>query len=233
MTDARVLDRVRGLLAKAESTEYPAEAEALTAKAQELMARHAIDAILVESGRPAGGPTDLRIDLPAPYAKGKFHLLAAVGAANRCRVVGSARFDWARVVGYPADVEAVEVLFTSLLVQATTAMLAEGAQRDARGRSRTRSFRSAFLLAYAFRIGERLQEVDREATATAAAEHPTLLPVLASREEAIDRFVEETFGRLRSTRVSVSNGEGFAAGVSAADAADLGRTSQLRGRASA
>jgi hypothetical protein len=233
MTDARVLDRVRGLLAKAESTEFPAEAEALTAKAQELMARHAIDALLVEPARPAGGPADLRIDLPAPYAKAKFHLLAAVGGANRCRVVGAADFSWARVVGYPADVEAVEILFTSLLVQATTAMLAEGTHRDAWGRSRTRSFRSAFLVAYAFRIGERLREVDREATATAAAEHPTLLPVLASREEAIDRFIDETFGRLRSTRVSVSNGEGFAAGVSAADAADLQSRGRLGGRASA
>ncbi|MEE3919447.1 DUF2786 domain-containing protein [Micromonospora sp. BRA006-A] len=50
---SRMLDRVRALLAKAESTGYPAEAEAFTAKAQELMARHSIDAALLDAG-PTG-----------------------------------------------------------------------------------------------------------------------------------------------------------------------------------
>ena len=43
-----LLERVRALLAKAESTSFPEEADALTAKAQELMARHAIDAAMLE-----------------------------------------------------------------------------------------------------------------------------------------------------------------------------------------
>ena len=46
----RALRRIRGLLAKAESTDFPEEAEALTAKAQELMTRHAVDAALLEAG---------------------------------------------------------------------------------------------------------------------------------------------------------------------------------------
>jgi hypothetical protein len=41
--DQRMLDRVRALLAKAESTDFPQEADAFTARAQELMARHRID----------------------------------------------------------------------------------------------------------------------------------------------------------------------------------------------
>ena len=221
MIDEKVLERVRGLLAKAEATSFPAEAEAFTAKAQELMTRHAIDRILIDQGGTAG-PGDHRIVLEPPYAKAKFHLLAVVGEANRCRVIGRRGFGSATVIGFPADLEAVEVLFTSLLVQATTAMLAKGAHHDPVGRSRTRSFRSAFLFAFAFRVGQRLQDVTREATATAAGEHESLLPVLASREDAIDRFVEETFGPLRATRVSISNGDGFAAGTAAADAADLG-----------
>src|SRR5260370_42461587 len=58
--DQRMLDRVRGLLANAESTEFPEEAEALTSRAQELMARHSIDDALLTaagSGRPGqAGP---------------------------------------------------------------------------------------------------------------------------------------------------------------------------------
>ena len=45
---ARVLRRIRALLAKAESTEFPEEAEALTAKAQELMSAHAVDEALLD-----------------------------------------------------------------------------------------------------------------------------------------------------------------------------------------
>ena len=44
-----VLDKVRALLAKAESTTFDAEAEAFTAKAQELMARHRIDRAVFEA----------------------------------------------------------------------------------------------------------------------------------------------------------------------------------------
>mgnify|MGYP003491477332 CR=1 FL=1 len=42
MADDKILDKVRALLAKAAGTEYPAEAEAFLAKAEALMARHAI-----------------------------------------------------------------------------------------------------------------------------------------------------------------------------------------------
>ena len=41
--DPKITERVRALLAKAESTTFPDEAEAFTAKAQELIAQHAID----------------------------------------------------------------------------------------------------------------------------------------------------------------------------------------------
>ena len=57
--DTRILGKIRALLAKAESTEFPEEAEALSARAQELMAKHSIDHALLaaQSGnrdKPAG-----------------------------------------------------------------------------------------------------------------------------------------------------------------------------------
>jgi hypothetical protein len=55
--DERMLSRVRALLAKAESTEFPEEAEALSSRAQELMARHSIDdAFLAAAGQGKAGP---------------------------------------------------------------------------------------------------------------------------------------------------------------------------------
>lgn len=62
----------------------------------------------------------------------------------------------------------MELLTTSLLVQADVAMLAAGRQVSYDGASRTASFRRSFLMAYAQRIGERLQEADDAVSASLA-----------------------------------------------------------------
>jgi len=144
--DQGVLDRVRAMLAKAESSEFPEEAEAFTAKAQELMARHSIDYALLAA--QAGGreaPCGIRVGVDSPYEAAKALLLQEVARANRCRTVWSKELGFTTVLGYPADADAVELLYTSLLVQATAAMLHAGSRRDAAGTSTTRSFRQSFL----------------------------------------------------------------------------------------
>src|SRR5205807_2396905 len=80
--DARILERVRALLAKAESTTFPEEAEALSAKAQELMARYAIDrALLGGVGDGPHGVGGRRIHIDDPYARSKFLLVDVVADA--------------------------------------------------------------------------------------------------------------------------------------------------------
>jgi hypothetical protein len=218
-----ILSKVRGLLAKAESTTFEAEAEALTAKAQELMAKYAIDqAVLEHAGGGGGGPESERIHIADPYAAAKSILLHQVAEANRCRSVWSQHTGEAVVFGFAVDLAAVELLYTSLLVQATTAMVAAGPQRDRRGKVTTRSFRRAFLLAFAHRIGQRLREATAATVRNAAAEHGTdLLPLLASRDELVDQAMVRQFPRLGTRRMSVSNHDGWTAGQRAADAANL------------
>jgi hypothetical protein len=219
--DDRALRRIRGLLAKAESTEFADEAEALTAKAQELMTRHAVDAALLDPGRPSGGDVGTRrVHVADPYVRAKMQLLAAVAEANDVRLVWYQRLGIANLVGGRADLDAVELLFTSLLLQVAQAL--STAERQGGGRSRT--FRRAFLLGYAHRIGERLQSARQRATAEAASERGVdLLPVLRSRREAVESAVSELFPRVRTsrTRGSVDAG-GWYAGRSAAERADVG-----------
>jgi Protein of unknown function (DUF2786) len=221
--DDRALRRIRGLLAKAESTEFADEAEALTAKAQELMTRHAVDAALLDPGRPSGGDVDTRrVHVADPYVRAKMQLLAAVAEANDVRLVWYQRLGIANLVGGRADLDAVELLFTSLLLQAAQAL--STAERQDRGRSPSRTFRRAFLLGYAHRIGERLQSARQRATSEAASEHGVdLLPVLRSRREAVESAVSELFPRVRTsrTRGSVDAG-GWYAGRSAAERAHVG-----------
>jgi hypothetical protein len=125
------------------------------------------------------------------------------------------------VIGWPTDLDTVELLVTSLLVQAGRAMAAEGS-RPARGGSRTRSFRHAFLLSYATRIGERLREAGATAQQEAvAAAGDALLPVLAARGEVVERTTTQLFPRITTKRFSVGNAAGWHAGREAADAASL------------
>ncbi|WP_448626366.1 DUF2786 domain-containing protein [Geodermatophilus sp. URMC 64] len=230
--DDRVLRRIRGLLAKAESTEFPEEAEALTAKAQELMARHAVDVALLDTG--AGGPPRTgvgtrRVHVDDPYVRAKMQLLGLVAEANGVRLVWYRSLGIANLVGMPADLDAVELLFTSLLLQVAQALVA--AERATGRRSASRSFRRAFLLGYAHRVGQRLTAARQQATAEASAAHGVdLLPVLRSRQAAVEERVAELFPRVRTARSrgSVDAG-GWYAGRAAAERADVGtRRSSLR-----
>lgn len=225
--DEKVLARIRALLAKAESTDFPEEAEALSSKAQELMARFSLDRTLVEaSGRGDQSvgtrPLARRIWLDAPYVSAKIHLVSVVASANRCRTVFTPDLGFTTVLGDDVDLRMVELLATSLLLQANRAMLRAGRRSDGRGQSRTRSFRQSFLISYATRIGERLRDTaaaTEQAADTAAGGR--LLPALAKRDEKVQALVQELFPRLTHRDVRISNREGWAAGRTAADLANL------------
>lgn len=233
--DERILAKVRALLAKAESTEFSEEAEAFTAGAQKLMARHSIDyALLAHRSGAQDGPVGRRIGIDNPYEAPKAVLLDVVAAANRCRAVWSKSFGFSTVMGFPDAVAAVEMLFTSLLVQATAAVTQAGSRRDAYGRSRTRTFRQSFLTAYAHRIGERLDAAAREAVQDAAVTTGRdLLPVLAARDHRVEHAVGEMFPALIQTAIGPSSYDaaGWASGTAAADAAHLHGHAQVTARA--
>jgi hypothetical protein len=149
-------------------------------------------------------------------------LLAAVAEANDVRVVWYSTLGIANLVGVGADVAAVELLFTSLLLQVSHALSA--GERMSRDRSASRSFRRSFLLGYAHRIAERLRTARRSATAEAAAAHDVdLLPVLRDRRAAVEERVAELFPRARATRSRASvDARGWYAGRAAAERADVG-----------
>lgn len=219
-TDHPKLAQVRALLAKAESTQFDEEAEALSAKAQELISRYALERLVTRAGDSGRGeaPGVHRLWLDAPYVGAKAILVDEVAGANRCRSAVAERFGFCVLVGSAADLEAVEMLVTSLLVQADTAMLRQGRRVDTAGRSRTRSFRHSFLVGYAHRIGERL----RSATEAAAGEQgESLLPVLRDHETRVSEAFETMMPDTVERATDVSNGEGWAAGTAAAELALL------------
>ncbi|NXY95104.1 DUF2786 domain-containing protein [Streptomyces sp. BR123] len=223
--EPRMLGRIRALLAKAEATTYPEEAEALSAKAQELMARHTVDEALLAAGGkgPARTPAACRIGVEPPYEEAKAVLLDAVATANRCRAVWNGAFEFSTVVGFESDLEAVELLYTSLLVQGTAAMTRAEAEQRAGGRKRTKTFRQSFLLAYASRLGRRLAETAEHT----AAQAPDNLPALVARDVAVTARADEMFPRTTTTRLrGATDLAGWNDGTAAADRAHMGNGRQ-------
>jgi hypothetical protein len=223
---AALLAKIRALLAKAESTEFPEEAEAFTLKASQLMARHRIDQAVLEVDRPRSTSRSVvarRLWLEDPYIAAKGVLLHVVSEANGCRAI---RHDlgFATVFGLAENLDLTEILFTSLLVQATRQMALVGKIRE----TRSASFRRSFLLAFAQRISERLKEANKAEADTAAAEiGESFLPVLARQRDDVDDAVSRVFPKLSRTRLTAVDPAGWAAGTAAADLADLAAGSVL------
>src|SRR5208282_3917943 len=106
--DERILGKIRALLAKAESTEFPEEAEALSARAQELMAKYSIDqAVLAAREGRKDSPAGRRLPVDNPYESPKASLLQTIAKANRCRTIWHKELGMSTVVGFPADLDAV------------------------------------------------------------------------------------------------------------------------------
>jgi hypothetical protein len=227
--DAAMLARVRALVAKAESTEFEAEADAFMTKAQELMTRHSIDRALLASVHVESvgdGAALRRIGIDDPYAGAKYTLLSQIASANSCKAVWAQGYGFTTVVGDEIDLGLVELLFTSLVVQANSALAREGRRDPSR---RSRPFRQSFLVAFGYRIGERLAAASKTVTDKAVAEHEDLLPVLARRSEAVEAVFKREFPKLRNYSASATDGDGWRAGEAAADLADLRAGAEVGG----
>ena len=234
---ADLLDRVRKLLAKAEAEGCsPAEAEALTAKAADLMARYGIDRALLGALRPeTDRPADRVFTLGNPWGDVKRHLLAGLAMALRCQCVQTRSAEGTRlhVFGYTSDLERSDILFTSLLVQMARA-LARQAVPGYGGEAR--AWRRSWMLGYATAVVTRVRAAEEAAVASAtagaagtAATGQSAALVLADRSLVVRRQVAAAYPRLRKTRVTYS-GSGYGDGYREGQKADIGGA-KLRSRA--
>lgn len=224
--EAAKLAQVRALLAKAEATTYEEEAEALWAKAQELISRYSLERLLEHDPAEdrSDAPTYRRLWLDAPYQDAKASLVSCVAEANRCRAIYDGDLAFCTVVGTTFDLRAIDLMVTSLLAQAQRAMLAHGSQTDRHGRSSTRSFRKSFLVSFAVHIGRRLREVSEESVAAAGS---GLLPALRDQKAEVDDLFDQMFPNVVQRATSISNAQGWAGGRAAAELAQLGSFEKL------
>jgi Protein of unknown function (DUF2786) len=241
-----LLDRVRKLLAKAEDDGVtPAEAEALTAKAAELMARYGIDRALLGAVRPdSDKPTDRIFELPNPWGAVKSHLLAGLAAAMRCQCILLGRREEGvirlHVFGYASDIERADMLFTSLLVQMNRALAAATAPGTEFGAAMTmhhspKAWRRSYLLGFASAVVGRVREAEQRAARASDTERSdageagkSTALVLADRSLVVRSMVSRTYPRTRTTRVTYT-GNGYGSGYQDGQRADIGGAKLRRG----
>ncbi|MCI4063628.1 DUF2786 domain-containing protein [Micromonospora sp. R77] len=215
-----MLSKVRKLLAQAEDPACtPAESAAFTAKATELIARYGVDRALLAARDPGTDPVgDRVVDVVAPYARDKAGLLAAVADPLRCRCVRRRHGDGfaMHLFGFASDLERVDLLFTSLLVQAAHGLAGAAVPAG----EQPAAYRRSWLAGFAQVIGGRLRVAEAGAAAEAGA--PSMALVLADRSDRVQRRLAEVYPQLRTAAPRRLAGTGFGSGAAAGHRADLG-----------
>lgn len=228
------LDLIRKLLAKAESpAATPAEAETYTAKATELIAKYGVDEALLadRSGAPMV-PGDVELAVDAPYARDKAHLLVCIAYPLGCRTIKNTRtvrgetLITMHLFGFKSDLDRVEMLYTSLLVQAAHALAVAEIPYDVYLPSAIAAWRRSWYAGFSAAINHRLkaaQETAKQAAAnTAPPGERSVALVLADRSALITKAVADAYPNATKARPRTLSGEGHRDGVIAGRRANIG-----------
>ncbi|AIY00284.1 hypothetical protein ART_0685 [Arthrobacter sp. PAMC 25486] len=204
----KTLKLITKLLAKAESTPFPAEAQTFQEHAERLMVRYGIQqaAIDAEAGK-AGKPQELmvedRFELGGQYRVGQARGFIAVASAFDTVKVLQATTPSKKVIyliGAESDVAQIRRLFGSLLLQLDTAMASWWAAYPYKPHlsayEKTLE-RRQFQLGFLVTVANRLSSLYKE---EAVAGEPGNQLVLASRRERADEHAHELYPDVRNAR---------------------------------
>jgi len=223
-----VLRRVRALLERAEHERTPEpERDSAMTMAARLMAEYGI----VRTMLAATGEIDNTIDetvikMTDPYSYEKASLLHLVAKALGCKTMSYSsgrRRTRVSVVGAASDRERVNMLYTSLLLQAERGMHREVGGYDA---ANTRARRAGFFAGFTQRVYQRLLEAEQRAAQDYDTEHVgtgngTAL-VLAGRAALVERRYAELFPEVIADKGRSYNVAAYRRGDAAGRSADIG-----------
>lgn len=214
--------KIANLLAKAESTNHPAEAEAFMAKAEELMLKHGIERANLEAKRPGQKREDI-VTVRITVKNGHGYASAMAASAHyiapffSVRSLKSSLPDGGQVIwliGHKSDVEQARTLAESLMEQGRKQALhwwkTEGkATMPWASDNDAYLARREFIFAFASGAQSRLEEtrsrvVEEAATGTAL--------VLVERSKLVDNWIDENM-QVGKGRASSRKSGGYEARV--------------------
>jgi hypothetical protein len=193
------IDKVMGLLAKAEATEFEEEAAAYLAKAQELMIRHAIDESHLQ---PEQRETVGAEQFPMGRSKADQDLMFWLAEINDMKALThSKRGDrWSpggvyamSLIGTPTDVEYLKALYASLVLQREAAL----AREFRPSWESPRTFNHSFRVGFGERVYKRLRAAKRQ---TVNAEGTGAELVFVGRRAEVDKYVAATWPKIGKSK---------------------------------
>lgn len=224
------LERVRKLLAKAEGTDNEHERDAFTKAAASLMAKYGIEQAMVGAGqeqRPK--PMSRRFVLnDGKYIAQRTNLLCWLAQAMRCKTVYytvGRSYTVVQVYGFEVDVERAELMYTSLLLQMTSALNDVKAPEWANARAYRNSWIKGYVAKVTAMVREREKRAVQEADAGAVSGTSTAL-VLRDRNKEVEELYKAENPKVRTVKsAGASNADAYHAGVKAGAQANLGGAS--------
>lgn len=173
--------RIAKLLRKAEST-TPEEAEALVAKAQELMTAYAVDEAMIANAHGESMPEEIveeTIEYTGIFQAALMQIGYNIVRSNNCRGLsqtfpafkpsGRPKTSVLYVIGFKRDVDRVRMLDSSVQVQAASALNVWWKRQNKSWMSGMEKFkaRREFLLGFASGLASRLEEARKQGEAEA------------------------------------------------------------------
>jgi hypothetical protein len=225
--NSSLMAKIRALLAKAESSTFEHEAAAYLAKAEELMVKHDLDrADLTPEEREQYECVTVTIGSGTPDHI-LWNVVAKVRGVKFIRETnhrGDGKTRPGYLIGYRVDIEFVQTLVTSLMLQRERFLINESVPTW----EGVRAFRHSYRVGYANRIYARMKATQAE---TVKASGPGNELVLLDKFALVERHANELFTNLTPGRsVRSSSNAGYRAGQSAANRADVsGGRNNVRG----
>lgn len=226
-----MIDKIRGLLAKAESTEFEEEADLFLQKATELMAKYRIDeALLQAANKSADDPVERITITVGKWGIAKGSLIVYICKSFGCHAVWAAKVGGQRrcnIIGHKSDLEMVTALFTSLEIQLDRELL----NVQGYDKGETRSARSSFANGWCSKVGTRVKShykkamEEEKSNLSSSEESSSVALVLASRDDAVEAKYQEIYNRkprYKSSTTRTSDYVAYQSGYAAGNNADIG-----------
>lgn len=224
MDKEAALAKARALLAKAEATQFEAEANTYNARAMEILVKYGID-VAEAYAEDNGSDTviNLYIDIAMPYAKEKIGLLDAVAKLMASKLVLITKRAPHRVhlFGFESDIERVQMMYTSLLIQAFRLLDEEIRLNGIPPYDRRGAYQRAWLAGYTSRVYRRLKAILDRANNAVVSTGTDL--VLRDRALAVKEQFEQAHPSVK-VKTRTLRGSGYHDGFAAGARADLGQT---------
>lgn len=205
----QVMDMVAKLLAKAEST-TPEEAQALTERAEQIMAKYSIDVAVLNARRASRGEkvdekiTRWTFEFHGTYHRGLLYTFEMIGSALGFKTSFQRGPNWSAltIMGFESDVEMGQLLLTSLQLQLTSALTAWWKEYDGKSyMTPMQKFKARRSFMFSFGEGVSYRIYTRQRAALAEAEESTPGATLAVRDRG--QLVQDAYDALNIKSVKV------------------------------